>query len=507
LLGNTSFTIGAGEIVRSETALEKSYFYSDALGSITSLADANGSLTTRSDYNAFGEQTPTANPNNPSTLSTSIGYTGQRLDSETGLMALGNGERYYSPSYARFIQQDSFAGNPSSPQSMNRFAYGYNNPNKYRDLNGNNPEGGKDETAEWLRETRKAVSNNSSGSWWTDFHSNMSLGIMETGYGVYKFAKGTVTELAYMAGDVVTEKAYDAFQVDDKNRVYSSSMYKTEQAKINGGMSKIQARIESAGAFAYGAIGGNLVEKVGGNMLALYDGRMDITDYNISQGEALGEALTLYAGAKSIGKATSKLTVESLKTGGTKAVGVLKEGIKSGKNALESVTETVKKTFEKPNESPKLKGQREPVAESIENHPNFSELQDSGTVMNPNDLNFSQRTAGGKGKTQKLTEQLNDGWDFSKQPADVIQVGEKLVTFDNTRIGVAQKLGLDKVKVKIHQLTDLLPGWFAQQRGLIDKAMQNKLPVPKTWGDALKIRTKDNRLPIEGGKTIKLKEE
>jgi RHS repeat-associated protein len=86
-------------------------------------------LTSRSDYDAFGLQTGGSSAN-------SIGYTGQRLDSETGLMALGNGERYYSPSYARFIQQDSFSGNGSMPQSLNRFAYGLNNPNKFTDPSG-----------------------------------------------------------------------------------------------------------------------------------------------------------------------------------------------------------------------------------------------------------------------------------------------------------------------------------------------------------------------------------
>lgn len=51
-------------------------------------------------------------------------------------MALGNGERYYSPNYARFIQQDSFAGVSQAPQSLNRYAYTHNNPLKYTDPTG-----------------------------------------------------------------------------------------------------------------------------------------------------------------------------------------------------------------------------------------------------------------------------------------------------------------------------------------------------------------------------------
>jgi len=88
-------------------------------------------LTTRNEYNACGEVSTQGISSN------SIGYTGQRLDNETGLMALGNGERYYSPSYARFIQQDSWLGDSQMPQSLNRFAYAYNNPFSYTDPSGN----------------------------------------------------------------------------------------------------------------------------------------------------------------------------------------------------------------------------------------------------------------------------------------------------------------------------------------------------------------------------------
>jgi RHS repeat-associated protein len=127
-----SYGIGAGEIVKSEFANgENNFHYTDALGSVTSLANATGSLTSRNEYNAFGELSTSGNTTN------SIGYTGQRLDNETGLMALGNGERYYSPAYARFIQQDSVVGNSAMPQSLNRFAYANGNPFKYTDPSGN----------------------------------------------------------------------------------------------------------------------------------------------------------------------------------------------------------------------------------------------------------------------------------------------------------------------------------------------------------------------------------
>lgn len=85
-----NYTIGTGEIIISEFANgENNFHFTDALGSVTSLANTNGSLTSRNEYNAFGELSTSGNTAN------SFGYTGQRLDNETGLMALGNGERYH----------------------------------------------------------------------------------------------------------------------------------------------------------------------------------------------------------------------------------------------------------------------------------------------------------------------------------------------------------------------------------------------------------------------------
>ncbi|MGH9821762.1 MAG: RHS repeat-associated core domain-containing protein, partial [Blastocatellia bacterium] len=57
----------------------------------------------------------------PTSLNT-FGYTGQKLDSETGLMALGNGERYYSPGLGRFQQEDSFGGSLEIPRTLNSHA-------------------------------------------------------------------------------------------------------------------------------------------------------------------------------------------------------------------------------------------------------------------------------------------------------------------------------------------------------------------------------------------------
>jgi RHS repeat-associated protein len=107
------------------------WYYSDALGSVTALSNASGALQTAYGYNAWGERTVGSDwggAGSPLNNLNAVGYTGQFFDSETGLQPLGNGERYYSASLGRFTQQDSFSGVLGETASLNRYAYGHNNP-------------------------------------------------------------------------------------------------------------------------------------------------------------------------------------------------------------------------------------------------------------------------------------------------------------------------------------------------------------------------------------------
>jgi RHS repeat-associated protein len=109
------------------------WYFDDGLGSVTalSLVDQQGArAAARYEYDAWG--VPVAGGGSAN----QIGYTGQRLDSETGLMPLGNGERYYSPALGRFIQQDSWTGMMTTAQSMNRYAYVNGNPLRFTDPTG-----------------------------------------------------------------------------------------------------------------------------------------------------------------------------------------------------------------------------------------------------------------------------------------------------------------------------------------------------------------------------------
>lgn len=109
------------------------WYFEDGLGSVTALGlvGAQGAgVAARYEYDAWGVVVAGGGSANR------IGYTGQRLDAETGLMALGEGERYYAPALGRFIQQDSWTGVVAQPQSLNRYAYVQGNPTRYVDPSG-----------------------------------------------------------------------------------------------------------------------------------------------------------------------------------------------------------------------------------------------------------------------------------------------------------------------------------------------------------------------------------
>jgi RHS repeat-associated protein len=195
-----TYGIGAGEIVKSEFANgENNFHYTDALGSVTAIANTSNGTLTRNEYNAFGEVSSNGGTAN------SIGYTGQRLDNETGLMALGNGERYYSPAYARFIQQDSWLGNSSMPQSLNRFSYGYNNPFKFTDPSGNKPDGLVAGQLHDFANSSAWDTGNETFDWWTRLGRNFVVG---SAYDAANFATlGTAG-----AADVQAQDAMDGKQ-------------------------------------------------------------------------------------------------------------------------------------------------------------------------------------------------------------------------------------------------------------------------------------------------------
>lgn len=90
----------------------------DLLGSIIATFDSSGTLT-KSSYQPYGTSAAAANP---------FGYTGQRIDPETGGLYYYRA-RHYSPKLGRFLQADP-TGYSDGP---NLYAYVSNNPLNSRD--------------------------------------------------------------------------------------------------------------------------------------------------------------------------------------------------------------------------------------------------------------------------------------------------------------------------------------------------------------------------------------
>jgi len=124
------------------------YYLSDHLGSAHFITNATGGIQESSDYYPYGGERVIINgdPNQ-------YKFTGKERDSESGVDYFET--RHYASSLGRFMQPDEFPGGPvdlfntdepapqtlpyadiNDPQSLNKYAYTYNNPLRYVDPNG-----------------------------------------------------------------------------------------------------------------------------------------------------------------------------------------------------------------------------------------------------------------------------------------------------------------------------------------------------------------------------------
>ena len=119
------------------TADGQSYYYMyNGHADVTALINAaTGNIDATYYYDAFGnivESTGVAKDKN------SILYAGYQYDKETGLYYLN--ARMYDPKIARFLQEDTYTGDPNDPLSLNLYTYCANNPLIYCDPTGHGPE-------------------------------------------------------------------------------------------------------------------------------------------------------------------------------------------------------------------------------------------------------------------------------------------------------------------------------------------------------------------------------
>jgi RHS repeat-associated protein len=117
----------AGTIVASKrfdgNYADKYFFYNyDIRGSVTSIIKPDGSRVKGYDYDEFGNVKEVGE----SQFKNDVKFTGAVHDKSTGLYYMN--ARFYNPSNARFLTQDTYSGNPYEPWTQHLYAYCGNNP-------------------------------------------------------------------------------------------------------------------------------------------------------------------------------------------------------------------------------------------------------------------------------------------------------------------------------------------------------------------------------------------
>lgn len=131
----------------SGSSIDLRWLINDHLGTPRMALDQSGSLAgvSRHDYLPFGEELGSATGRTTGKGYTSLDNLRQRFsekerDAETSLDYFG--ARYYASNQGRFTSPDPLAGSASvfGPQSWNRYSYGLNNPLRFVDPSGMEPD-------------------------------------------------------------------------------------------------------------------------------------------------------------------------------------------------------------------------------------------------------------------------------------------------------------------------------------------------------------------------------
>jgi RHS repeat-associated protein len=120
------------------------FYYTDPAGTPLVMTDANGAVVWKGDYKPFGEENSTTG-----TATNDRRFVGKEKDVETGLSYFG--ARYEDAKTGRFIAPDlvravDFKTSKTdeklirNPQRLNAYAYALNNPYKYLDSDGREPD-------------------------------------------------------------------------------------------------------------------------------------------------------------------------------------------------------------------------------------------------------------------------------------------------------------------------------------------------------------------------------
>ena len=114
--------MGTRRVARVSSSGERRYYHADQVGTPMAITDSGGAAVWSGETLPFGEEVRNSDPQQDDALK----FTGKELDEGSGLHYFG--ARYYDARVGRFISTDPVRGTPTSPQTMNRYAYSLNNP-------------------------------------------------------------------------------------------------------------------------------------------------------------------------------------------------------------------------------------------------------------------------------------------------------------------------------------------------------------------------------------------
>lgn len=128
---STDYIFAGGTRIAKVIATTISYYHADTEGNTRLVTSSTGSVLFADNYLPFGQDNGT--PPGSETYK----FIGKPWSSAIGLYY--DYQRWYDPSIGRFISTDPASGDLSRPQSLNQYAYGFNNPIAYVDSGGSSP--------------------------------------------------------------------------------------------------------------------------------------------------------------------------------------------------------------------------------------------------------------------------------------------------------------------------------------------------------------------------------
>jgi RHS repeat-associated protein len=122
---------GDGTLLARSAGGDILFYLHNGHGDVTALVDASGTVVASYYYDAFGN---VMEENGPAAADNDRLYSGYQYDRQSGLYYLN--ARHYDPDLARFMNEDTYWGDPRDPLSLNLYTYGSNNPIRYWDPTG-----------------------------------------------------------------------------------------------------------------------------------------------------------------------------------------------------------------------------------------------------------------------------------------------------------------------------------------------------------------------------------